>query len=267
MAQEAVLLSGSFGLGHEMMARSCAEPAGGIGVAHPDASTACRCWGRHGAAAERAVRPPGVGVPGLYDGLHFAHLRTGSRLAGLMDRRPAAGWCRRCGPSSTASRPTSCSACSPPAPPRRPSSRRRRRPCAPSCSAPTWPLHRMWVAGGNRPVPGDLGRRGGIGPAVPAAGAGRRSCRRRCGPRSTTLRPRTRPGGAGDPAGGRLRAGHGQRLGIRPAGRRACPRWPPPGCTCWRWPGRRRRWSAGCGELARRRSGSRRSASPTGCRS
>jgi processive 1,2-diacylglycerol beta-glucosyltransferase len=27
-----------------------------------------------------------VGVPGLYDGLHFAHLRTGSRLAERMDR-------------------------------------------------------------------------------------------------------------------------------------------------------------------------------------
>jgi processive 1,2-diacylglycerol beta-glucosyltransferase len=31
-----------------------------------------------------------VAVPGLYDGLHFAHLRTGSRLANLMDRRAAA---------------------------------------------------------------------------------------------------------------------------------------------------------------------------------
>src|SRR4029077_12929010 len=32
-----------------------------------------------------------VAIPGLYDGLHFAHLRTGSRLADRMDRASRAG--------------------------------------------------------------------------------------------------------------------------------------------------------------------------------
>ena len=45
-------------------------------------------------------------------------------------------------------------------------------------------------------------------------------------------------GGAGRPGGRVLRAGHRQRLGLRPAGRRACPRWPKRACTCWPWPGR-----------------------------
>src|SRR5262245_14716277 len=31
-----------------------------------------------------------VALPGVYDGLHFAHLRTGSRLADLMDRAATA---------------------------------------------------------------------------------------------------------------------------------------------------------------------------------
>jgi processive 1,2-diacylglycerol beta-glucosyltransferase len=40
---------------------------------------------RFGGAGERLFGRM-VSVPGLYDGLHFAHLRTGSQLASLMDR-------------------------------------------------------------------------------------------------------------------------------------------------------------------------------------
>jgi UDP-N-acetylglucosamine:LPS N-acetylglucosamine transferase len=40
---------------------------------------------RRGPIAERAFAQL-VKIPGLYDGLHFAHLRTGSKLAELMDR-------------------------------------------------------------------------------------------------------------------------------------------------------------------------------------
>ena len=44
---------------------------------------------RRGRAGERLFASM-VAVPGIYDGLHFAHLRTGSRLANFMDRRAAA---------------------------------------------------------------------------------------------------------------------------------------------------------------------------------
>jgi hypothetical protein len=44
---------------------------------------------KSGGAAERLFSAL-IAVPGLYDGLHFAHLRTGSRLAELMGRRARA---------------------------------------------------------------------------------------------------------------------------------------------------------------------------------
>jgi processive 1,2-diacylglycerol beta-glucosyltransferase len=44
---------------------------------------------RSGRAGERLFARL-VAAPGIYDGLHFAHLRTGSPLANFMDRRAAA---------------------------------------------------------------------------------------------------------------------------------------------------------------------------------
>jgi UDP-N-acetylglucosamine:LPS N-acetylglucosamine transferase len=84
VAQEAVLLSGSFGLGHEMMARSCASLLAGSGWRTRTLDSMSLLGSATGSAAERVFGRL-VSVPGLYDGLHFAHLRTGSRLAGLMD--------------------------------------------------------------------------------------------------------------------------------------------------------------------------------------
>ena len=84
MTQEAVLLSGSFGLGHEMMARSCAGLLAGLGWRTRTLDSMSLLGSKTGSAAERVFGRL-VSVPGLYDGLHFAHLRTGSRLAGLMD--------------------------------------------------------------------------------------------------------------------------------------------------------------------------------------
>jgi processive 1,2-diacylglycerol beta-glucosyltransferase len=46
--------------------------------------------GRIGGVAGERVFNRLLGLPGLYDGLHFAHLRTGSRLADLMDRATTA---------------------------------------------------------------------------------------------------------------------------------------------------------------------------------
>ena len=89
MTKDAVLLGGPLGLGHEMMARSCAEVLDRAGwrTRRLDSMSLLGPWhGGMGAGLFRRL----VAVPGLYDGLHFAHLRTGSRLADLMDRAASA---------------------------------------------------------------------------------------------------------------------------------------------------------------------------------
>jgi processive 1,2-diacylglycerol beta-glucosyltransferase len=84
-----VLLAGSLGLGHEMMARSCAGvlERSGWRIRCLNSMSLLGRWA--GQAGERLFGRL-VGVPGLYDGLHFAHLRTGSRLAELMDQAAGA---------------------------------------------------------------------------------------------------------------------------------------------------------------------------------
>ena len=85
MTRSAMLLAGPLGLGHEMMARCCAELLEGAGwqSRRLDSMSLLGPWG--GGAGERMFRGL-VAIPGLYDGLHFAHLRAGSRLAERMDR-------------------------------------------------------------------------------------------------------------------------------------------------------------------------------------
>jgi processive 1,2-diacylglycerol beta-glucosyltransferase len=87
--QEAVLLTGSLGLGHEMMARCCASLLDQSGWRTRSVDSMSLLGRRSGGAGERVFGRL-VAVPGLYDGLHFAHLRTGSRLAGLMARAASA---------------------------------------------------------------------------------------------------------------------------------------------------------------------------------
>ena len=89
MTKDAVLLGGPLGLGHEMMARSCAEvlERSEWRTRHLDSMSLLGPW-RGGMGAGLFHRL--VAIPGLYDGLHFAHLRTGSRLAELMDRAASA---------------------------------------------------------------------------------------------------------------------------------------------------------------------------------
>jgi processive 1,2-diacylglycerol beta-glucosyltransferase len=89
MTNDAVLLGGPLGLGHEMMARSCAEvlERSGWRTRPLDSMSLLGPW-FGGVGAELFHRM--VAVPGLYDGLHFAHLRAGSRLADLMDRAATA---------------------------------------------------------------------------------------------------------------------------------------------------------------------------------
>jgi UDP-N-acetylglucosamine:LPS N-acetylglucosamine transferase len=85
VTRDAVLLAGSFGLGHEMMARSCASLLERAGWRTRSLDSMSLLGRRSGGAGERLFGRL-IGVPSVYDGLHFAHLRTGSRLAQLMDR-------------------------------------------------------------------------------------------------------------------------------------------------------------------------------------
>src|ERR1700722_14027823 len=79
------MLTGPLGLGHEMMARGWGRPLEQSGgrVRRLDSMSLLGPW--RGGAGERLFKRL-VAVPGLYDGLHFAHLRTGSRLADRIDR-------------------------------------------------------------------------------------------------------------------------------------------------------------------------------------
>jgi UDP-N-acetylglucosamine:LPS N-acetylglucosamine transferase len=88
MSRRALLLSGPFGLGHEMPARGFADQLSRSGwrVRALDSMELL------GGAANRAGQRLFSGlmtVPGLYDGLHFSGLRTGSRVARAMDRASA----------------------------------------------------------------------------------------------------------------------------------------------------------------------------------
>jgi processive 1,2-diacylglycerol beta-glucosyltransferase len=89
VSQDAVLLSGSLGLGHEMMARCCTSLLEQSGWRTRMLNSMALLGPRSGRVGERLFGRL-VAVPGVYDGLHFAHLRTGSGLANFMDRRAAA---------------------------------------------------------------------------------------------------------------------------------------------------------------------------------
>ncbi len=89
MSRHAVLLAGSFGLGHEMMARSCVGLLEQSGWHTRRLDSMALLGPVAGVAGERLFNRL-LGMPGVYDGLHFAHLRTGSRLADLMDRATTA---------------------------------------------------------------------------------------------------------------------------------------------------------------------------------
>jgi UDP-N-acetylglucosamine:LPS N-acetylglucosamine transferase len=84
----ALLLSGPFGLGHEMPVRSFGDLLRGAGWRVRAADS----MGLLGDGANRAgLRVFGglMTMPGLYDGLHFAELRTGGRVARMMDSASA----------------------------------------------------------------------------------------------------------------------------------------------------------------------------------
>jgi processive 1,2-diacylglycerol beta-glucosyltransferase len=89
VAQDAVVLSGSIGLGHEMMMRGCAGLLERSGWRTRSLDCMALLGPRRGPMGQRLFESL-VAAPGFYDGLHFAHLRTGSGLADLISQRAAA---------------------------------------------------------------------------------------------------------------------------------------------------------------------------------
>lgn len=85
MTKTAMLLTGPLGLGHEMMARCCAQLLEQSGWRTRRLDSMSLLGPLRGGAGEQVFNRL-VAIPGLYDGLHFAHLRTGSRLAERIDR-------------------------------------------------------------------------------------------------------------------------------------------------------------------------------------
>lgn len=83
-SRQALLLSGSIGLGHDTLAEACATTleAGGWRTQTLDLM---RLLGRGADSVGEAVFRYMLAVPGLYDAFHFAALRTGNRLADLAD--------------------------------------------------------------------------------------------------------------------------------------------------------------------------------------
>ena len=84
MVKRAVILSGSLGLGHHVVSEVLAGSLARLGWE----SRTLDCMGllgpRAGQAGDWAFRQL-MARPGLYDGLHFAHLRPDSRLAAAMN--------------------------------------------------------------------------------------------------------------------------------------------------------------------------------------
>jgi processive 1,2-diacylglycerol beta-glucosyltransferase len=89
VTQDAVFLAGSLGLGHEMMASSCTGLLARLGWRTRTLDSMSLLGPKTGGFSERLFNRL-VAIPGLYDGLHFAHLRTGSRLASLMGEAASA---------------------------------------------------------------------------------------------------------------------------------------------------------------------------------
>ena len=83
----ALLLSGSLGLGHEMLVRSCGELLESSGW-RVESLDCMQLLGRgRGSPGQHLFTRTVSTLPGVYDALHFAHLRTGSPLARALDAR------------------------------------------------------------------------------------------------------------------------------------------------------------------------------------
>jgi processive 1,2-diacylglycerol beta-glucosyltransferase len=81
----ALLLSGSIGMGHDVMAEACAVSLRRRGWT-TEIGDALRMMGNAKGGAGEAVFRAMLAVPGFYDAFHFGQLRTGGRLARFFDR-------------------------------------------------------------------------------------------------------------------------------------------------------------------------------------
>lgn len=89
MGRRAVILSGSLGQGHEASAARLADVLAQAGWSVRTLDAMDLLGRRSGRAGERAFRLM-ISSGGIYDALHFAHLRAGSRVALGLDRLAAA---------------------------------------------------------------------------------------------------------------------------------------------------------------------------------
>ncbi len=85
MRQRAVILSGSLGLGHDVVSEVLSASLAGLGWESRTLDCMSLLGPRAGRAGDWVFRRL-MARPGVFDGLHFAHLRAGSRLAAAMDR-------------------------------------------------------------------------------------------------------------------------------------------------------------------------------------
>ncbi len=85
MPQRAVILSGSLGLGHDVVSEVVSGSLAGLGWESRTLDCMALLGPRAGRAADWVFRRL-MARPEVFDGLHFAHLRAGSRLATAMDR-------------------------------------------------------------------------------------------------------------------------------------------------------------------------------------
>jgi UDP-N-acetylglucosamine:LPS N-acetylglucosamine transferase len=82
--RRALILSGHFGAGHDVVAEACAAALAAHGVESRILDSMV-LLGRAGGAIGDAVFNTLFARPAVYDGFHFAHMRAGSRLARGMD--------------------------------------------------------------------------------------------------------------------------------------------------------------------------------------
>src|SRR5215813_8894367 len=86
MPKQAVILSGSLGMGHDVVSEVVTESLTGLGWESRTLDCVSRRNTRRAGRAGDWVFRRLTAMPGVYDGLHFAHLRPGTRLAAAMDR-------------------------------------------------------------------------------------------------------------------------------------------------------------------------------------
>lgn len=81
----ALVLSGSIGLGHDVVGQACLDALTGAGW-EAEMVDSMAVMGRWEGFASGVVMRGLLAVPGLYDGFHFSRLRTGGRVASRLDR-------------------------------------------------------------------------------------------------------------------------------------------------------------------------------------